>query len=37
MFWGYEDLEYGRETIQIENEKRSDQEDEYLISSSSSD
>ena len=37
MFLGYVDLEKGSETIEIENEEGSDQEDEYIISSSSSD
>ena len=30
MFRGYEDFEKGNETIEIENEQGSDQEDEYI-------
>ena len=37
MFRGYEDFGKGSETIEIENEEGSDQEDEYITSSSSSD
>ena len=37
MFRGYEDLEKEDETIEIENEERSDQEDEYITSRISSD
>ena len=36
MFRGYEHLQKGRETIEIDNEERSDQQDEYITSSSSS-
>ena len=37
MFRDYEDLEKGRETIEVENEQGSDQEDKYIKSISSSD
>ena len=37
MFWGYEDLEKGREIIEIENVEESDQQDEYITRNSSSD
>ena len=37
MFQGYEDLQKGSETREIENEQVSDQQDEYINSSSSSD